>query len=154
MKHKKVKLPQSLEELNNLSYERKADLWKRFVPYPYKRQTRALWYYIQCENHGLKIEQKHMTKIRKYMNNPELSSQNIFKNKYKLNPGVLITKTFRGLEFKVLIGNNNEFIYKDKTYKTLSAIAKEICGKKVSGPDFFGLDNKRIKHLTSDQNRA
>lgn len=85
------------------------------------------------------------------MDNPDLSSKNIYKNKYNLNPGVSITRKFRGIEFKVLVGDNGEFIYKDKTYSTLSAIARDICGKKVSGPDFFGLDNKRINHLTSDK---
>jgi len=154
MKHKKSSLPQSLAELNNLDYEQKSALWARFVPHPFKRQTRALWYYIQCENLGLKIESKHMTKIRKYMNNPDLCAEKVCTNKYNLNPGVSITRKFRGIEFKVLVGNNGEFIYKDKTYSTLSAIAIDICGKKVSGPDFFGLNNKRLKHLTSSPNRA
>jgi len=33
----------------------------------------------------------------------------------------------------------NGFSYRDKTYRSLSAIAKEITGAKWSGPRFFGL---------------
>lgn len=86
------------------------------------------------------------------MNNPDLCYDNICKNKYNLNPGVSIIRKFRGVEFRVLVGNNGEFIYKDKTYSTLSAIAKEICDKKVSGPDFFGLATKKTKDLMNNKN--
>jgi hypothetical protein len=33
----------------------------------------------------------------------------------------------------------NGFLYRGKTYRSLSAIAKEITGAKWSGPRFFGL---------------
>ena len=105
-----IHLPKTLEELKELSHEQKSKLWARFVSHPYKRQLRALWYYIQCENKGLKIEQKHMTKIRKYMKNPDLCSAKVYRNKYNLTPGVQIIKIFRGVEFKVLVGNKKEFI--------------------------------------------
>ncbi len=87
-----------------------------------------------------------MTKIRKYLDNPERCTDRAYKIKYSLHPGTEITKTFRGLEFKVLVADNGDFLYDGKRYKTLSPIAKEICGIKVSGPDFFGLRTKRIRN--------
>ena len=80
------------------------------------------------------------------MNNPDECLSRVHKSKYHLNPGTTITKTFRGQEFKATVRDRGEFIYNDKTYRTLSAIAKEICDHKVSGNDFFGLTNKRLNH--------
>lgn len=139
-------LPESKTELEKMTFEQKALLWARYSPYPYRRQTRALWYYIQCERAHATIAAKHITMLRKYMNNPDECLSRVHKSKYHLNPGTIITKTFRGLEFKVTVGDRGEFVYNNKTYRTLSAIAKEICGHKVSGNDFFGLTNKRLNH--------
>lgn len=62
---------------------------------------------------------------------------------YNLHPSTEIIKTYHGRQYKVTIAETDDFIYNGQHYKTLSAIAKEICGIKVSGYDFFGLNNKR-----------
>jgi len=139
----KIYLPKTLEELQKMRFEAKSALWARYVPHPFKRQVRALWYYIRCENMNLKIEDKHMTKIHKYIKNPEECINRVYQNKYNLHPGVEIIKTFRGLEFKVTATDNGGFLYNGRTYKSLSGVAKDICGHKVSGADFFGLANQK-----------
>ena len=68
----------------------------------------------------------------------------VYKTKYNLHVGTEIIKTFRNRQYKVLVADANDFIYDGKHYKSLSAVAKEICGIKVSGYDFFGLNNKRV----------
>lgn len=139
-----IQLPATKDELEQMDVSQKSALWARYSPHPFRRQVRALWYYIQCERLNLKLNQKYITIFRKYMNKPDECLTKAYKNKYHLNPGATITKTFRGLKFTVLVGDDGEFIYNNKTYKSLSAVAREICGKKVSGNNFFGLDNKRI----------
>lgn len=137
-------LPQTHEEFKKLSMHDKTVLWARYVPHPFKRQHRALWYYIQCENLNLRIEPKHLTKIKKYKDSPNECVTRVYQKKYNLNPGAEIIKIFRGIEFKVLVADNGDFIYDGRTFKTLSAVARKISGIKISGPDFFGL-NKRDK---------
>jgi hypothetical protein len=122
-------------------------LWAKYVDFPYKRQYKALWYYIQCDNMRLKIEPKYLVKIKKYAQNPEECFDKVHKVKYNLTAGSEIVKIFRGIDFKVTVADENEFIFRNKYYKTLSAVAKEICGLKVSGPDFFGLNNKNVKGM-------
>lgn len=139
-------LPETKSELEKMAFEQKSLLWARYSPYPYRRQARALWYYIQCERAHATIAAKHITMLHKYMNNPDECIARVYKNKYNLNPGTTITKTFRGLEFKVIVGDRGEFVYNGKSFKSLSAVAKEICGAKVSGYDFFGLNNKRFNN--------
>lgn len=143
----KIYLPKTIDELRKIPYLKQSDLWKRYVDKIYQKQGRSLWYYIACENTHLRVEAKHIIKLNKYAQNPEECLLKVHKNKYHLTSGSQITKTFRGIEFRVMIVNQNDFIYKDKHYKTLSAVAKKICGIKVSGPDFFGLNNKKAKEL-------
>jgi len=148
---KKIYLPRSAEELKKLNHQKQAELWARYHNSPYERQFRALWYYIACENANLKIEHKHLIKLEKYAENPDECMIKVYKTKYNLHPGTEITKTFRNHQYKVIINEANDFIFEGNHYKTLSAVAKEICGIKVSGYDFFGLNNKRaLKEATHD----
>lgn len=143
----KVVLPKSFDELKLLDDEQLEQLWNKYFTVP-KRQVRKsmyrpLWYKVSCDVDGLKIEQKHITKLNKYATDPERYIEKACKTKYNLKKGVEIIKTYKSLTYRVMVINNNEFLYEGKIYKTISSVAKEICGKKVSGYDFFGLDNKK-----------
>lgn len=147
-----IDLPETYDGLKKLSNIQQNELWQKYFNKKYKaqnnkfnNQSRSLWYYIQCENMKLKIEPKYLTKLNKYSNNPDVCKSKVNKNKYNLQDGSEIYKIFRGIEFKITVVNSSDFIFKDKHYKTLSAIAKEICGSKVSGYNFFGFDNKNLK---------
>lgn len=140
-----VQLPETKQDLESLNLGQKAALWARYSPYPFKRQIRSLWYYIQCERLHLQIEPKYLSKIKKYKDNPAECISRVYQRKYSIAPGTIITRTFRGIEHKILVNDDRTFTYKDQKFKSLSAIAKEIAGIKISGPDFFGL-NKRSKH--------
>ncbi len=130
---KKIYLPKSAEELKKLGRKKQAELWARYCDSSYERQFRALWYYIACENANLKIERKFLTKLEKYAENPEECMLHVYKTKYNLYTGTEIIKAFRNRQYKVLVADANDFIYDGKHYKSLSAVAKEICGIKVSG---------------------
>lgn len=136
-------LPSTKSELEKMDFDSKCALWARYSATPYKRQIRALWHHIQCVRQNIGIETKYITMFRKYMQNPDACLTRVYKSKYVLTPGAQITKTFRGVEFVVTVGDRGDFIYNNRSYKSLSAVAKEICGAKVSGYDFFGLTNKR-----------
>ena len=136
-----IKLPNSYKEPQKLPFSDRSALWNKYIPdSEYKRQTKALWYYIQCDRQKLKIEAKYMLKIKKYKENPDICINKVTKHKYNIPTGFTIIKTFRGVEHKVIKNDDDTFTYLDKKYKTLSAIAKDITGSKVSGPDFFGLN--------------
>lgn len=50
----------------------------------------------------------------------------------------------RNIEHKVLVNYDNTFLYNGKQYRSLSAIASDICGAKTSGPHFFELDKRKV----------
>lgn len=147
-----IDLPETYDGLKKLSNIYQNELWQKYFNKKYKTQNnkfnnqlRSLWYYISCDRYKIKIEDKFLSKLRKYSFNPDVCKSKVNKNKYNLQDGSEIYKIFRGIEFKITVVNSNDFIFKDKHYKTLSAIAKEICGSKVSGYNFFGFDNKNLK---------
>ncbi len=137
-----IAVPQSFDELKRMSFNDRGRLWAKYSPYPFKRQNMALWYYIQCERLKLRIERKYLVKIRKYKDNPDACLGKVYKNRYNLTPGTTITKVFRGIKHTVIVTDDG-FSYNDKAYRTLSAVALEICGIKVSGPDFFGISKRK-----------
>jgi hypothetical protein len=101
-----------------------------------------LWWKIQCELSGQSIEQKHITKLNAYSENPEECIARSNKVKYHLKPGTQLLKKFKGKEYLVNVTDTDKFLYDGQIYKSLSAIATLICGHKVSGYDFFGFNNK------------
>ena len=59
-----------------------------------------------------------------------------------LRPGVKLIRSWKGVTHHVTVIDGG-FAWQDRTYKSLSMIAREITGTSWSGPVFFGL--KKIK---------
>ena len=60
-------------------------------------------------------------------------------------PGTTITRSFKGKQITVKVTDNG-FVYRGKTYKSLTALTIHITGYgAVSGPRFFGLVGARAK---------
>lgn len=144
---KKIELPTTLDALRAMPFADRATLWAKYSPHPFKRQMRALLYYVQCDRQKLRIEPKFLTKIKKYKDNPAKCATRAYQNRYFIRPGAVITRTFRGIEHRITANDDGTFYYNGKTYRTLSGIAREIAGIKISGPKFFRLD--RCKHKLS-----
>lgn len=147
----KIELPTTLDALRAMPFADRATLWAKYSPHPFKRQMRALWYYIQCDRFKLRIEPKFLTKIKKYKDNPTECVTHAYHNRYYIRPGTVITRTFRGIMHEVIVNDDNTFTYNGEKYRTLSAIAKDISGIKISGPDFFGL-SKNYKPILINKN--
>ena len=147
----KIELPTTLDALRAMPFADRATLWAKYSPHPFKRQMRALWYYIQCDRLGLRIEKKHLVKIKRYKDNPSECVMRAARTKYNLTPGAIIRKEFRGIMHEVIVNDDNTFTYNGEKYRTLSAIAKDISGIKISGPDFFGL-SKNYKPILINKN--
>ena len=56
----------------------------------------------------------------------------------RLKPGTVLVRDFEGVRHTVTILPEG-FVWQDKTYSSLSAIAKMITGTNWNGPRFFGL---------------
>lgn len=141
---RKRELPKTMDVLKALPYSERAKLWTKYPPHPFNSQLRALWYYMQCKTSHIHLETKYQNKLKKYKSAPTECANLVYRHRYNLTPGTTITRTFRGIDHKILVQDDKTFLYNGKIFTTLSAVAKEITGIKISGPDFFGL-NKRKK---------
>jgi hypothetical protein len=152
MRKKHLNLPQTLEALNALEAEDFKQLWQRYFTIPVKftksAMLKPLWYEIQCEHRHLKLPQKVITKLNRYSKEVKQQVKRACKVKYTLSTGTDLIKVFKNQEYKVGVIGDNQFLYNQVTYNSLSAVAKVICGKKVSGNDFFGLNNKKVRYET------
>lgn len=134
-----------MDGLKSLSFDERARLRAKYSQYPFKRQMRSLWYYIQCDRLNLRIEHKYLVKIRKYKDNLEQCLTSTTKNKYNFVPGTILTRYFKGIKHTILVNDDGSFSYNGDKYSTLSALATKIACMKMSGNFFFGI-NKRYKH--------
>jgi len=58
-------------------------------------------------------------------------------------PGAALVRDWNGLRHVVLVTNEG-FQYLDKTYPSLTQVARKITGAHQSGPAFFGLSGSRL----------
>lgn len=58
-----------------------------------------------------------------------------------LSPGTQLVRSWNGRTLSVAVTEAG-FIFEDRTYRSLSAIAREVTGTAWSGPRFFGLKDK------------
>lgn len=59
-----------------------------------------------------------------------------------LKPGTRLVRSWHGVTHSVLVIEDG-FVFEDKHYGSLTAIAEAITGTRWSGPRFFGLKEKR-----------
>ena len=59
--------------------------------------------------------------------------------------GTILVKTHNGTEHRVRIKSTNQLEYDGNTYKSLTAVARQITGRHCSGYSFFGLSEMRGK---------
>lgn len=67
----------------------------------------------------------------------------------RLKPGAKLLREWHG-ETHTVIVREDGFVWKDRTWLSLSAIAREITGVHWSGPRFFGLAAKALERSGND----
>jgi len=143
-----MKIPETYDELRAIPKNQLPLLWMQITHNPTnlspKNLIRPLWYRIQCMRHKCHLAQKYITRLNKYAKAPDEHLKSARKIKYDLKPGTLIRKTYKGQLFTLRVIADNRFEYNGNAYHSLSAAAYAMIGMKVSGTDFFGLNNKGI----------
>ena len=58
---------------------------------------------------------------------------------HRVKPGTRFLREWQGQTHEVTATVEGRFFYRDRSYRSLSEIAREITGTRWSGPAFFGL---------------
>lgn len=92
-----------------------------------------LHYHEQCQHHGgLKL-----STIRQMIT--------LLEGKTALKEGTKIIRNWRGTTYEVAVTGNGTYIFQNKPYRSLSAIARQITGTAWNGRAFFGV-TKALHH--------
>lgn len=67
----------------------------------------------------------------------------------RLKTGTRLVREWHGVTYHVTVLDKG-FVYDERHYASLSQIAREITGSRISGPRFFGLRPVRSKPETAD----
>jgi len=66
-----------------------------------------------------------------------------------LRPGIVLMREWKGVVHKVLVQHQG-YLYADKSYGSLSDVARAITGTQWSGPRFFGIE-QRVRQQLRDR---
>ena len=61
-------------------------------------------------------------------------------NRKSIRPGAVLIRQWRGANHQVTVLDHG-VLYREKRYRSLSEVAREITGTRWSGPRFFGLNS-------------
>jgi len=139
---------EKLEGLQKLSLKELQTEWRRHYRLEPPRRIsrglliRAVAFKIQEQIHGgLKGPVKR--KLKAMMASIDTGSDAKTPTATHLKPGIRLIREWQGKRYDVLVLENG-FEFHGQTYRSLTAIAREITGAHWSGPRFFGL-NKTTK---------
>lgn len=62
-----------------------------------------------------------------------------------VKPGTRFVREWQGQIHEVQAIDTGDFVYRGKTYRSLSVIARDITGTHQSGPRFFGLGQSQVR---------
>ncbi|MFC7422089.1 DUF2924 domain-containing protein [Iodobacter arcticus] len=101
----------------------------------YKLQEQALGGLASNTQRRLEGIGSHDSQIKPRIKRPEIH----------LAPGTVLTREWGERDHKVMVTAEGKFEYEGRQFKSLSAIARHICGTPWSGPLFFGLRQQGAK---------
>lgn len=136
-------IEQALAEIGEMDRATLAKRWNElFSHQPPKGCKRALLeraaaYHIQASYEG-KAKSPLVKKLVASKAAYNKAKQKPKKHKFELRPGARLVREWHGVQERVDVVEEG-FIWRDQTFKSLSAVAKEITGSHWSGPRFFGL---------------
>jgi Protein of unknown function (DUF2924) len=143
---REVEMSRMLEALADLSPDELRREWRRLYRSQPPRLSRdllvrAIAFRIQELRHGglSKATSRQLAAFGK----PNKPGEKIaVESAPKIRAGARLVREWNGRTHTVTVEEEG-FTYAGRTYRSLTAIAREITGARWSGPRFFGLTNKR-----------
>ena len=63
---------------------------------------------------------------------------------FRFAPGTVLLREWGSREHRVLVTAEGRFEYEGQSFKSLTAVARQITGQHCSGPQFFGLKKEAV----------
>jgi hypothetical protein len=102
---------------------------------------RSLAYKLQEDAFG-KLRAATQRELDRLIAHYEKNPRGRFVAPRRIKPGAVLVRDWKGKSHRVIVLDHG-FGYNDKTYTSLSEIARAITGTRWNGPRFFGLRSER-----------
>ena len=141
-----VSLPGSIEEIEALDIPTLRRVWIEVLGHTPLRRTsrdlmmRAIAYHMQEQRYG-GLNPSTRRRLAGIEGDGAIK-RTPARNQATLKPGTRLLRQWHGVIHEVIILEAG-VRYRDKTWRSLSAVAREITGTRWSGPRFFGLKDQR-----------
>jgi len=99
---------------------------------------------IQAEAYG-SLSERLQEKIRNLTSTYEREADKKQGDTFGIKPGTRLIREWRG-ELHEVIYLDTSFLYRGKRFHSLSEVASRITGTRWSGPNFFGLRERKLPH--------
>lgn len=132
---------EELKEISSLTTEQLHNKWQELFhrPSPYRASREFLLGHIawQIQAKALGGLNRHASR---HLNNliQQLSNGCTKPNEAIIKPGTKLLRNYQGMKHEVIVSEAG-YNYQNKTYKSLSAIARTITGTQWNGKLFFGI---------------
>jgi hypothetical protein len=152
-----MELSRMLEALPALSPAELRSEWRRLYrsqPPRLSRDllTRAIAYRIQELRYG-GLNKTTRRKLAALVNAPQSEGEIAPETAQKIRTGARLVREWNGRTHTVTVKEEG-FTYAGRSYRSLSAIAREITGAHWSGPRFFGLGRRQKRFVPSSAGRG
>lgn len=137
----KVNLNIDLEDIPDMPFKDMYALYLALFNKPCK-STRKEFYIWRITNRLQELRFGGLDKAtRQFLEN--LDEDHIEAKEVQLPIGIELIKKYKGETYKVRVLKNG-YEWNNNIFKSLSAVALKITGRKISGHEFFGINNGNI----------
>lgn len=133
-----AKLDDQIAKLEEMDKEDLKDRWVKLTGRPVPRVSAAMLrlavgYELQVRTLG-GLSRKAKQQLGEH-GSAKITTRDI-------RPGMRLAREYGGKVHVVVIGDDSEIIWNDRSWNSLSEVARAITGTRWSGPAFFGLREK------------
>jgi hypothetical protein len=141
MEHNYPELPDSVTMLDSITSDELRRLYQQVLETkPPSRASRVFLMGNIVWTQQVQARKQNPTVLRSQLIKRAMPSRQKKVNHYK--PGTRLVREWHGVTYEVVVTDDG-YLWQDRVYRSLTAIAREITGANWSGPRFFGLLNKK-----------
>ena len=141
MEHNYPELPDSVEMLDSMTSDELRLLYQQVLgTRPPSRASRVFLTGNIAWTQQAQAHNQAPTTLRGELIKRSTPSRQKKVHHYK--PGTRLVREWHGVTYEVVVTDDG-YLWQDRAYRSLTAIAREITGANWSGPRFFGLLNKK-----------
>ncbi len=135
---RRLELDSELAELEDMPLAQLRETWSKHLDKPVPKVSAALLRLALAWELQARVLGGHSRKTIQVL---EQTARGNTRTR-SVQPGMRLTREWNGILHTVTVDDEGDIRWNEKTWKSLSAVARAITGTRWSGPAFFGLKTR------------